>query len=108
MKLAEFKAWFEGFTEDMDGAPTEAQFKRIKDRVAEIDGSPITERVFVDRYLPTGYRPRYSWQTPLVGAVGGAAAGANLNNVGASSAPFASTAAMSAVGTADHNATVAA
>lgn len=38
MTLAEFKAWFEGFTEDMDGAPNTKQWKRIKDRVKQIDG----------------------------------------------------------------------
>lgn len=33
MKLAEFKAWFEGFTEDMDRAPTAKQWKRIVRRL---------------------------------------------------------------------------
>jgi hypothetical protein len=52
MTLSEFKAWFEGFTEDMDGAPNEKQWKRIKARVKDISGVALTERVFVDRYLP--------------------------------------------------------
>ena len=47
----EFKAWFDGFTEAFEGRiPTKAQWGRIKDRVDEIDGKPITERVYVDRY----------------------------------------------------------
>lgn len=50
MTLAEFKAWFEGFTEDMDGSPSKKQWERIKARVAEINGVTVTERVFVDRY----------------------------------------------------------
>lgn len=53
MTPKEFKAWFDGFTEAVAGNPTDAQWARIKQRVAEIDGSPVTERVFVDRYLPT-------------------------------------------------------
>lgn len=51
MTLAEFKAWFEGFTEDMEGAPTAKQWKRIKDRVKQIDGTAITKEViYRDRY----------------------------------------------------------
>lgn len=53
MTLAEFKAWFEGFTEDMDGQPNAKQWKRIKARVAQIDGIAITrEVVYRDRYWP--------------------------------------------------------
>jgi len=50
MTPSEFKSWFEGFTEAMAGTPTRDQWKRIKARVAEIDGKSITERVFIDRY----------------------------------------------------------
>lgn len=56
MTPQEFKAWFEGFTEAFDRIPTKAQWARVKERVAEIDGKPVTERVFVDRYWPTPYR----------------------------------------------------
>ena len=57
MNPNEFKAWFDGFTEAFDGRiPTKAQWGRIKDRVAEIDGKPVTERVDVDRYWPTYQR----------------------------------------------------
>lgn len=51
MTLSEFKAWFSGFTESMEGAPTEKQWERIKARVAEISGQPITRTVYVDRYI---------------------------------------------------------
>jgi hypothetical protein len=50
MTLSEFRAWFEGFTESQDGPPNAKAWKRIKERVAEISGAPITERIFVDRY----------------------------------------------------------
>lgn len=52
MTPKEFKAWFDGFTEALTGCPNKAQWTRIKERVAEIDGAPVTERVFVDRYWP--------------------------------------------------------
>jgi hypothetical protein len=52
MTLAEFKAWFNGFTESMESGPTEKQWERIKARVAEIDDKPISYPVFIDRYLP--------------------------------------------------------
>lgn len=58
MTPSEFKAWFDGFTEAFTGVPTKAQWTRVKERVAEIDGKPVTERVFVDRYWPT-YIPTY-------------------------------------------------
>lgn len=51
MTLAEFKAWFEGFTEGMEAAPDEDQWKRIKARVAEINGVTVTKTVFVDHYV---------------------------------------------------------
>lgn len=50
MTLSEFKAWFEGFSEGIDTAPTEAQFAKIKAKVALITGTPTTYPVFVDRY----------------------------------------------------------
>ena len=53
MTPREFKAWFDGFTEAFsDKVPTVKQWARIKERVGEIDGNPVTERVFVDRYWP--------------------------------------------------------
>ncbi len=57
----EFKAWFDGFTEALEGSPTKKQWDRIKSRVAEIDGKAITERVYVDRYLPSAYPRTYPW-----------------------------------------------
>lgn len=51
MTPQEFKSWFEGFTEAMSGVPTKAQWARVKDRVGEIDGKAVTERVYVDRYI---------------------------------------------------------
>ncbi|PDT47317.1 hypothetical protein CO661_14135 [Sinorhizobium fredii] len=78
MTLAEFKAWFEGFTEDMDGAPNEKQWKRIKARVKDIDGVAITKTVFIDRYV-TPYRPY--WSTDMVfGASGGVPVGTTCMN----------------------------
>jgi hypothetical protein len=65
MTLQEFKAWFEGFTEDMSAAPSKKQWERIKKRVKEIDGSAVTYPVFVDRYWPHVYP---SW--PSVGTTG--------------------------------------
>lgn len=50
MTLSEFKAWFEGFSEGIEAAPTAEQFAKIKAKVALIDGSPITYPIFIDRY----------------------------------------------------------
>lgn len=50
MTLSEFKAWFEGFSEGIDTAPTEAQFAKIKAKVALITGTPTSYPVFIERY----------------------------------------------------------
>lgn len=70
MTLAEFKAWFEGYTEGMeDKAPTLKQWKRIQAKVADIDGTPITYPIYIDRYI----RPVYPyWSHPYWGTTGGA------------------------------------
>jgi hypothetical protein len=76
----EFKAWFDGFTEAFDGRiPTKTQWIRIKARVAEIDGKPVTERVYVDRYWPTYIRTVPSYPittfTATCGGIGTAVGG---------------------------------
>jgi hypothetical protein len=82
MTLSEFKAWFEGYTESLEGAPTEKQFKRIKAKVAEITGAPITQTVWVDRYHhywnPIVGSPM-SWGG-VIGNVGYSAGSATLEN----------------------------
>jgi len=61
MTLQEFKAWFDGFTENMcEAPPTKLQWARIQARVKEIDGAITTYPVFVDRYWPPHYP---SWPT---------------------------------------------
>lgn len=52
MNLSEFKAWFEGFTENMDGEPNAKQWKRIKKRVSEIVSDPTPWPIFWERYRP--------------------------------------------------------
>lgn len=41
MTLAEYGAWFEGFSQTMPCPPGEAHWRKIKARVAEVDGMPI-------------------------------------------------------------------
>ena len=62
MNLPEFKAWFEGFTENLDGAPTKAQWKKIEKKVEGLVEEPTPWPIFVDRYI----RPRAIWwhETP--------------------------------------------
>lgn len=114
MTPAEFKAWFDGFTEAFTGCPTKAQWARIKDRVSEIDGRPVTERVYVDRYVDRYWRMYPSWQYFGAGnAVGSTCTslsqmqnglqGQNNQNMGESlqSADFNGIAAMNALGRAE-------
>lgn len=112
MTQQEFKAWFEGFTESMEKAPTAKQWARIKERVAEIDGKPVTERVFIDRYWPTYYpywispvhTPYYTSPTITCGSAVQSGTSYNvLSNIGQNSAlgTYDSTQAMYTAGKAD-------
>jgi hypothetical protein len=98
MTPKEFKAWFEGFTEAFTGVPTKAQWARIKERVGEIDGQPVTERVYVDRWWPA-VRPYFAgglqpgWQYLSAGL----SVGSNLSQAQC----YNSSTAMYAVGKAD-------
>lgn len=51
MTPLEFKAWFEGYTENIKGAPTQKQWARIQERVGQIDGTPLKQEV-IHRYWP--------------------------------------------------------
>ncbi len=53
----EFKAWFEGFSEGIEGAPTEKQWSRVVEQVKKIDGVAAIP-YYVDRVV---YRDRYQW-----------------------------------------------
>lgn len=61
MTPKEFKAWFDGFTEAMDGHPTPAQWEKIRQRVSEIDGNPVSYPVYMDRYWPRPGRWVETW-----------------------------------------------
>lgn len=69
MNLAEFKAWFEGFTESMEGAPTRLQWERIKEQIESITPEPTPTPMpdLVDRYvrpMPDRWaQPHITWQT---------------------------------------------
>ena len=72
MTLSEFKAWFEGFTESMEGAPTADQFAKIKAKVEKIDGTVTTYPIFVDRWWPRDYVVRDYYSRPYwgIGTIG--------------------------------------
>lgn len=50
----EFKAWFEGFSENMKGPPTKQQWERIQKKVKEISSHPSWY---------WHYSPGYPWVT---------------------------------------------
>lgn len=52
MNLSEFKAWFEGFTEAMDGPPGPKAWKRIQERVKEIRAEPTPFPQIIREYVP--------------------------------------------------------
>ncbi len=58
MNLPEFKAWFEGFTEAMDGPPGAKAWKRIQERVGAIVPEPTPWPVIVREY-PSYWRGPY-------------------------------------------------
>lgn len=100
MTPREFKAWFEGFTEAFDRIPSKAQWARIKERVAEIDGTSVSERVYIDRYWNLynhGLQPgwRYLTSNTMAGCGTTASGAVGLN---ASSTSYNSLAAMNSLG----------
>ena len=62
MTLSEFKAWFAGYAEEMDGPPTPKQWEKIKERVGKIDGTPITAVIYNRDY----WRPYWVEKQPMV------------------------------------------
>lgn len=62
MTLSEFKAWFEGFTENIDGQPNKKQWQRIKIRVGEISSEPTPYPFYIERYV----RPYREWWPPPI------------------------------------------
>jgi hypothetical protein len=111
MTLQEFKAWFDGFTEEMDAAPNKKQWERIKKRVKEIDGAAVSYPVFVDRYWPPVQRyfpgiPYWNGSGASIGQAQGTlqSCGFNMNtlNDGHAITSFNSSQAMLALGKADY------
>lgn len=110
MTLSEFKAWFDGFTEDMAGPPSKKQWERIKSRVGEITGQAVSYPVYIDRYV-TPVRPYWdrvwAYGQPYNGSLFGQAisgGSASLQGYSAMSNPnasFDSHTAMQALGKAD-------
>jgi hypothetical protein len=87
MTPSEFKAWFTGYVENIDGKPSDKQWTRIKARVTEIDGVTTPRQVFVDRYWhwPLAY-PQYPFNGICTNAVSSVVAnnssGAAVLNLG--------------------------
>jgi hypothetical protein len=64
MNLSEFKAWFEGFTESMEGAPSEKAWERIKGRVKEIKDAPPVERHHFHDYYVRPWKRYWDYDYP--------------------------------------------
>lgn len=62
MTESEFKQWFTGFVEGIEGkTPSAKQWAKIQERVSEITGTPIVQNVFYERYWWPYYNgPYYS------------------------------------------------
>lgn len=80
MNLSEFKAWFEGFSEGIDDAPSKKQWKRINEKVMSITSDPTPWPIFFDRYIG----PRWSQWEPCYNNWGTAADTYTLMNGGGS------------------------
>jgi hypothetical protein len=65
MTRSEFKAWFDGFCENIHGLPNKRQWARIQERVGEIDESEkITERIIERRdWWPKWYYSSFHIET---------------------------------------------
>jgi hypothetical protein len=75
MNLGEFKAWFEGFTEALDGPPGPKAWRRICEQVKAIKAEPTPFPTIIREYLPR-YPTWYpywggGWSTGLTANSGG-------------------------------------
>lgn len=77
MTPSEFKAWFEGYAEGIEDAPSVKQWARIKERVAEIDGRATPATVFRDRYVPYYEPHRRYWYAATAAPQAGVALASN-------------------------------
>ena len=69
MTINEFKAWLEGFEEGMKGAPTKAQWTKVKERLGQVcDAVPAVPH-YVDPY-PVWWPYHWQW-TPYTTGTGG-------------------------------------
>lgn len=92
----EFKAWFEGFSEGIDKAPTIKQWAKIKEKVKTINDIPVYHQYitrYVDRYVnPIPYNgwPTVTCQNGIYAtATGMLQAAEAANKLGASAMPSA-------------------
>lgn len=96
MKLNEFKAWFEGYTESMDGTPSKKQWERIKEQVKDVDGVAVSYPVYIDRYVkPYWSGPWYSNNLAYCGT------SSNTNTLSSNTVAFNGANAMYAAGKAE-------
>lgn len=61
MNIREFKAWLEGFEEAMEGKPTQAQWKKIKQKLSEIEDGQVKEYHYYRHLYPLTYTD-YGWR----------------------------------------------
>lgn len=99
MNLAEFKAWFEGYTENMRDVPSAKQWTRIKARVDEITPQATEVRYFYDHYWRPYYASAYAYTGSLTG--GCATVTGLTSQQNASSYTMTSTEAFNMLGKAD-------
>lgn len=97
MHLSEFKAWFEGFTEDMDGPPSPKQWRKIQARVKEITADYTPATVFIDRYV-------YPYRRYYDGVYGATLTGGNVGLQGScqNQAAYSAAVGRQTAGLADH------
>ncbi len=55
MTITEFNAWLEGFDEAIDTAPTEAQWKKVRDKLGKVMPN------IVPTYIPMPYYTTPTW-----------------------------------------------
>lgn len=65
MNLSEFKAWFEGFTECLDGSPGPKAWERICEKVKAITPDATPWPAFVKEYLPYYTRWQHGWPSAI-------------------------------------------
>lgn len=87
MTISEFRAWLEGFSEAIDGAPTAEQWEKIKEKIGTI-AAPASAPTYVPYPIAYPYQPNIGQEPWRWGEITGVHPQAFQNQLSWNRAPY--------------------